>query len=104
MHEIHDIEPDLWDDAERLGKKYGGAPMVIIVAGDASADVGRCMLSSTLHAGARLRDLLGLLETAKQIESLKHFRMGAFGRKMQETEDRRRARAHRSQHQPGGDA
>ena len=67
MHEIHDIEFDLWDDAERLSKKYGGAPVVIIVAGDASADFGRCMLSSTLHAGARLRDLLGLLETAKQI-------------------------------------
>ena len=92
-------EFDLWDDAERLSKKYGGAPVVIIVAGDASADVGRCMLSSMLHAGARLRDLLGLLETAKQIESLKHFRMGAFGTKMQETEDRRRARAHKSQYQ-----
>jgi hypothetical protein len=103
MHEIHDIEFDLWDDAERLSKKYGGA-LVVIISGDASADVGRCMFSSTLHAGARLRDLLGLLETAKQIESLKHFRMGAFGKKMQETEDRRRARAHRSQHQPGGDA
>jgi hypothetical protein len=104
MHEILDIEFDLWEDAERLSKKYGGAPVVIIVAGDASADVGRCMLGSTLHDGARLRDLLGILETAKQIEGLKHFEMGAFRRKMQETEDRRRAQTHRIQSQPRGDA
>ena len=90
MHEIHDIEFELWDEAERLSEKYCGAPVVIIIGGHAPAGVGRCMLSSTLHNGSRLRDLLGVLET------LKHFRVGAFGKKMAKTEERRRARIQRS--------
>jgi hypothetical protein len=97
MHEIHDIEFELWDEAERLSEKYRGAPVVIIIGGHAPAGVGRCMLSSTLHNASRLRDLLGILETAKQIETLKHFQVGAFGKKMAKTEERRRARIQRSQ-------
>ncbi len=35
------------------------------------------MLGSSLQ-GRRLRDLLGILEAAKQIVTLKHFRVGPF--------------------------
>ena len=96
MHEVDDIEFELWDDAERLSEKYNGAPVVIIIGGDVTAKVKRNMLSSTLHSGERLRDLLGLLESSKQIESLKHFKVGDFGRKMNETEGRRNNRIKQS--------
>ena len=92
MHEIHDIEFELWDEAERISEKYNGAPVVIILGGDESAQVKRNMVSSNLHSGKRLRDLLGLLESAKQIESLKHFKVGDFGLRMNETEERREER------------
>jgi hypothetical protein len=80
MHETHPIEDDLRREAERISAKYGGAPTVVIVAGHKGLTVPRSMLGSSLHEGNRLRDLLGVLEAAKQIESLKHFFVGDFGR------------------------
>ena len=74
MHERHRLEKELRKDAERVSKKYGGAPVIVILAGSAEADVSRTMIASTLHQpGDRLRDLLGILQTAIQIETLKHF-------------------------------
>ncbi len=80
MHETHPIEDELRREAERLSRKYKGAPVVIIVAGHGGLTVPRSMLGSSLHEGHRLRDLLGILEAAKQIESLKHFYVGDFGK------------------------
>jgi hypothetical protein len=74
MHEIHQVEKELLAEATSISKKHGGAPVVIIVGGSKEANVPRCMISSTMHQGYRLRDLLGILETAIQIETLKHFR------------------------------
>jgi hypothetical protein len=89
LHEIDDIEFELWDEAERISEKYNGAPVVIILGGDEAAQIRRNMVSSSLHSGKRLRDLLGLLESAKQIESLKHFKIGDFCSRMNETKTRR---------------
>ena len=80
MHETHPIEDDLRKEAERISARYRGAPTVVIVAGHQGLTVPRSMLGSSLHAGHRLRDLLGILEAAKQIESLKHFFVGDFGK------------------------
>ena len=76
MHEIHEIEKKLLQDAQRISKRHGGAPVVIIVGGytEADTDIRRCMTASTLQ-GYRLRDLLGILQTAIQIETLKHFQL-----------------------------
>ena len=51
------------------------APVVVIIGGNAETGIKHCMLGSSMHTGERLRDLLGILETAKQIETLKHFRL-----------------------------
>lgn len=102
MHEVHDIEFELWDEAERIRDKYNGAQVVIMLGGDKAANIERNMISSTMHNGERLRDLLGLIESAKQIESLKHFKVGDFGVRMNETKDRRIKRIQQTQmSQPG---
>jgi hypothetical protein len=76
MHEIHEIEKGLRQDALRISKRHGGAPVVIIVGDyrEADTDIRRCMTASTLQE-YRLRDLLGILQTAIQIETLKHFQL-----------------------------
>jgi hypothetical protein len=76
MHEEHDIEKQLLQEAERISEAHKGAPVVIIVGGSTEAEIPRCMLASTLRPaeGYRLRDLLGILQTAIQIETQKHFR------------------------------
>ena len=102
MHEVHDIEFKLWDEAELIRDKYNGAQVVIILGGDKSANIERTMISSTMHNGERLRDLLGLIESAKQIESLKHFKVGDFGIRMNETKNRRMKKIQQTQmSQPG---
>ena len=74
MHESHEIEIDLRKKAEAISAQYKGAPVVVIVGGLKAADVPRSMLGSSLHNGERLRDLLGILEASKQIETRKHFK------------------------------
>jgi hypothetical protein len=73
MHEIDPLEKELLNDAEELGQRYHGAPVVIIVGGSREAEVPRCITASNMHEGYRLRDLLGILQTVIQIETLKHF-------------------------------
>ena len=74
MHERNEVEKRLRGEAERISGEYQGAPVVIVVGGSGKAGLGRTMIGSSLHnQGNRLRDLLGLLEVAAQIESRKHF-------------------------------
>ena len=74
MHEKHEIEKELKTEASRLSEKMGGAPVVILVAGDTEANVPRTMTASSIKGkDVRLRDLLGILQTSIQIESWKHF-------------------------------
>jgi hypothetical protein len=71
MHESHEIEYRLKTEAERIGRELGGVPVVVIAAGDTDAGIPRTMTGSNLTG--RLRDLLGILQTAIQIETHKHF-------------------------------
>jgi hypothetical protein len=74
MFKPHGIEKELRQRTEQISETYGGAHVLVIVAGSAQANVPRCMIDSTLRQeGYRLRDLLGVLETAIQIETLRHF-------------------------------
>jgi hypothetical protein len=76
MHEKHPIEKELKKEAKRLSARYGNAPVVVIVGGSKTANIPRTMTASCIaEQHGRLRDLLGLLQTAIQIESMKHFDM-----------------------------
>lgn len=75
MHEQHDIEKRLKSEATRLSTEVGGASIVIIAAGSSDANIPRTMTASSIKGkDVRLRDLLGILQTAIQIESWKHFK------------------------------
>jgi hypothetical protein len=75
MHEQHPIEIKLKREANRISEELGGAPVAIVVGGSTEQGVPRTMTSSSIKGDdIRLRDLLGILQTAIQIESWKHFR------------------------------
>ena len=74
MHEQHEIETKLKVEASKLSAEYGGAPIVILAAGNRNAGIPRVMTASSIQGtDVRLRDLLGILQTSIQIESWKHF-------------------------------
>jgi len=79
MHERHDIEVQLKKKAIEIQRElgFGRAPVVVIMGGitvDREHRIPRTMVASAFPGREhRLRDLLGLLETAIQIETLKHF-------------------------------
>jgi UDP-N-acetylglucosamine:LPS N-acetylglucosamine transferase len=72
MHERSVIEKALKREAVRLSARYGNAPVVIILGGSKGEKISRTMTASLIKNG-RLRDLVGILQTAIQIETLKHF-------------------------------
>jgi hypothetical protein len=74
VHEEHEIEKRLKVEAKRISNEHKGAPVVIVVGGDTEAGIPRSMIASSIGGrDVRLRDLLGILQTAIQIESWKHF-------------------------------
>ena len=74
MHEQHDIEKRLKEEANRISEEMGGAPIVIVAGGDTDANIPRTMTASSIKGKeVRLRDLIGILQTSIQIESWKHF-------------------------------
>ena len=72
MHEITELEHKLKTIAHSLSQELGGPEVIVIVAGSSEHNINRTMLGSNMQ-NKRLRDLLGLLEVAKQLESNKHF-------------------------------
>lgn len=83
MHEIDPTELELKQEARKLSEKYGGVPIVIIAAGSSSThNLYRTMTASYAADGtARLRDLLGVLEVSKQLETLKHLQLKRFNKR-----------------------
>ncbi len=74
MHEQEIIEKKLKLEATEISKKFGGAPVAVIIGGDTEANIPRTMTASSIKGkDVRLRDLLGILQTSIQIESWKHF-------------------------------
>jgi len=72
MHEITQLEQKLKNIAQTLSNELNGPEVIIIVAGSTEHNINRTMLGSNMQ-NKRLRDLLGILEVAKQLESNKHF-------------------------------
>ena len=82
-HIQHPMEVELVMEAKRISENFNGAPVVIILAGEEKAKVSRCMTASSLEFQSfRLQKLLGILETSKQIETLKHFCVPPFNKKV----------------------
>jgi hypothetical protein len=78
-HIVSEVEQELLVEAERISEKYEKAPIVIIVGGVAGNPKLRRTMTVSVNAGGpdqptRLRDLLGILQTAIQMESWKHIR------------------------------
>jgi hypothetical protein len=67
------IKDEITEDAKNISKRYDGAPVVIIVAGSKKADVGACITGRWIpDSEDRLRDRIGIMQTAIQIESFGH--------------------------------
>jgi hypothetical protein len=70
------LERELDKEAQRISEKYKGAPVAIVLAGSQAAEVPRCITGFS-HLGegreGRFRDLIGILQTSIQIETLRHF-------------------------------
>jgi hypothetical protein len=77
MHEQHEIEYKLKKKAKEISKIFGETETVIILAGNKKTGIPRCMIGSSFKRG-RLREIQGILETAKQILTLKHFNIPPF--------------------------
>jgi len=63
--------------AKEISKEFNSAPVIIIVAGSKNAGITKTTTGwANLVEGkeGRLRNLLGILEASKQIESLKHLK------------------------------
>ena len=74
MHELHETEQELKAIAQDISEKHGGAPVVIVMGGQNESSILRTMTATSGAEPMRLRDLVGILETAKQIESWKHIK------------------------------
>lgn len=70
-----DLRRKLQQEAERISSENNDSPVVVIIAGSKDAEVGACT-AAWANLGedreGRMRDLLGILEAAKQIEAHRH--------------------------------
>jgi len=70
-----DLIKTLNKKAKEISEKFNGAPVVVIIAGSKNSGIPKTITGwANLGEGreGRLRDLLGILEASKQIESLNH--------------------------------
>lgn len=71
MHERTELEHELRDQAAQIRSQVDGEPPVVIIVGGSEDGPGA---TATASVGLeRLRDLNGVLETAKYIENGRHF-------------------------------
>jgi hypothetical protein len=76
MDDSIQLKRELDAEARRISEKYGGAAVAIVLAGSQDAKALRCVTGfSHLSEGkeGRLKDLIAILQTSIQIETLRHF-------------------------------
>lgn len=75
MYEKHEIELRLKQRAQEISREFNNADIIIIAADQREARINRTMVASSFgrENPCKLRDLMGILEAAKQIEAYKHF-------------------------------
>ena len=72
QHMTHDRERELEEEAKKISDRYG-APVVIVMGDNDEGNVPRVMTAFSSQDELTLRDVLGMLETAIQYESIRHF-------------------------------
>jgi penicillin-binding protein 1A len=72
QHMTHDRERELEEEAQKISDRYG-APVVIVMGDNDEGNVERVMTAFAGQDELTLREVLGLLETAIQYESIRHF-------------------------------
>ena len=72
QHMTHERERELEEEAKRISDRFG-APVVIVMGDTEEGNVPRVMTAFASHPEMRIRDVLGILETAIQYESIRHF-------------------------------
>jgi hypothetical protein len=76
MEDYLQLERELDEEARRISEKYQESPVAIVLAGSLKANALRCVTGFS-HVGeerqGHLRDLIEILQTSLQIETLRHF-------------------------------
>jgi len=72
QHMTHDRERELEEEATRISERYG-APVVIVMGDTGEQNVPRTMTAFAGPPDLKLRDVLGILQTAIQYESIRHW-------------------------------
>lgn len=72
QHMTHERERELEEEAKRISHRYG-APVVIVMGETEEGNVPRVMTAFASQDEMTVRDLLGLLQTSIQYESIRHF-------------------------------
>ena len=72
QHMTHDRERELEEIAREISDRYG-APVAIVMGDNDEGNVPRVMTAFAGQDELSLRDVLGMLETAIQYESIRHF-------------------------------
>jgi len=73
------IKEEIKEDAKNISERYNNAPVVIIVGGSQKAGVPLSITARWIpDSEDRLRDRIGIMQTAIQIESFEHFFQQSF--------------------------
>jgi len=72
QHMTHDRERELEEVAQEISDRYG-APVVIVMGDNGEENVPRVMTAFASQDELSIRDVLGILETSIQYESIRHF-------------------------------
>jgi hypothetical protein len=72
QHMTHDRERELEEVAQEISDRYG-APVVIVMGDNDEGNVPRVMTAFAGQDELSLREVLGMLETSIQYESIRHF-------------------------------
>lgn len=72
QHMTHDRERELEEVAKEVSDRYG-APVVIVMGDNDEGNVPRVMTAFASQDELKLRDLVGMLQTAVEYESIRHF-------------------------------
>ncbi len=72
QHMTDPIERELEEVAKEISHRYG-APVVIVMGDTSESNVPRVMTAFADQSDMRLRDVMGLLQTAIQYEGVRHF-------------------------------
>lgn len=72
QHMTHDRERELEEVAKEVSDRYG-APVVIVMGDNDEGNVPRVMTAFAGQDELKLRDIVGILQTAVEYESIRHF-------------------------------